>query len=95
MDNVEADVAIPIYAMSDDGAWVLISALGQDGRWLGLSPFVELGGDWENISVWGATPTSTATQTPSPTATVTPTPIPTVDVDAIVETVVAQVVTYL
>ncbi|MEO8608307.1 MAG: hypothetical protein ABI690_10515 [Chloroflexota bacterium] len=79
--TIEPDVAMPFYVMSDDGNWVLLSQAGEPGRWLGLSPFVRLDGEWSEIPIMGASPTPTPTVTPSGTATITPTPIPTVDVD--------------
>lgn len=47
----------PIYAISHDGDWALVSPPGGAvGEWLGLSPFVEVSGDLSQVGAWGATP---------------------------------------
>lgn len=84
-----ADEALQIYAISDDGGWALISPLGQEGRWLGLSPLAELRGDLSSVGIWGATPVP-ATPTLPPLAT--PTAAPTLDMQVVVGTVQVAVV---
>lgn len=96
--TIPAGTPIPIYAISPDGGWAMISPLGQDGAWIGLSPFVALHGDLDNVGLWGATPRPSVTPTPPfPSSTPIPsdTPAPTLDMGALVATVEAAVVATL
>ncbi len=68
------------------------------GAWIGLSPFVALHGDLDNVGLWGATPRPSVTPTPPfPSSTPIPsdTPAPTLDMGALVATVEAAVVATL